>query len=74
MTQLETCEIQVLEKGIHCAGCETRIQSVLARVPGVKEVIASHKTQKVKLTLDPGKVSARDLREKLEDLGYKTTQ
>ena len=72
MGQAETCEIQVLEKGIHCAGCEARIQSVLARVPGVEEVKASHQTQVVRLTLDPGKVSVQEVREKLEDLGYKT--
>ena len=71
MTQIETCEIQVLDKGIHCGGCETRIQSVLTKVPGVEMVNANHKTQKVELSLDPEVVSLQDVKEKLEDLGYK---
>lgn len=72
MAQVQTHEIQVLEKGIHCAGCETRIQSVLDRLPGVTKVKADYKTQKVRLTLDPDKVSAQQVREKLVDMGYQT--
>jgi len=72
MAQVETCEIQVLDKGIHCAGCETRIQNVLAKVPGVREVKARHKTQKVDLLLDPEVVTVQHIRETLEDLGYNT--
>ena len=71
MTQIETHEIEVLDKGIHCGGCETRIQSVLTKVPGVEMVNANHKTQKVELSLDPEVVSLQDVKEKLEDLGYK---
>ena len=72
MTQGESLEIEVLEKGIHCASCEARIQSVLARLPGVKQVKASHRTQKVQLTLDGEQGSIREVREHLESLGYKT--
>lgn len=74
MARVETFEIEVLEKGIHCAGCETRVRNVLSRTPGVKEVEASQKTQKVQLTLDPEKVSVQQIREKLQDLGYKTAR
>ena len=72
MTQIDTHEIQVQDKAIHCAGCEARIQSVLARMPGVEEVKADHKTQKIQLTLDSASVSVQDVKEKLEDLGYTT--
>ncbi len=72
MAQLETFEIQVRDKAIHCAGCEARIQSVLAGMPGVEEVKADHKTQKIQLTLDSASVSVQDVKEKLEDLGYST--
>ena len=65
MAQVETCEIEVLDKGIHCAGCEARIQNVLSRVSGVKEVKASHETQKVELTLDPDETSLESVRGKL---------
>ena len=36
MGQIETHEITVLDKAIHCEGCEARIQSVLTKVPGIK--------------------------------------
>ena len=67
MALVEDYEIQVLNKAIHCAGCETRIQSVLARVPGVEQVKAEQKTQKVHLTLNPERVSVDQVREKLQD-------
>ena len=72
MTQKETHEIHVLDKAIHCAGCEARIQSVLARMSGIQEVKADHKTQKVSLTLDSASVSVQEVKEKLEELGYST--
>jgi Cu+-exporting ATPase len=70
MAQLHTHEITVLDKGIHCEGCEARIQSVLARMPGVQQIEADYKTQKVRLSLDIDKVSIQDVKEMLEDLGY----
>jgi len=72
MAQIETHEITVLDKAIHCEGCEARIQSVLARVPGVQKAKASHKTQKVNLILDSDTVSIQEITDKLEDLGYST--
>jgi len=72
MTQIETYELQVLNKAIHCSGCEARIQSVLARMLGVQEVKADHKTQKVHFTLDSGSVFIQEVKDKLEDLGYDT--
>ncbi|MCH7552165.1 heavy-metal-associated domain-containing protein [Patescibacteria group bacterium] len=70
MAHLEACEIQVLDKGIHCGGCETRIQSVLAKVKGVEGVKAHRKTQMVELSLDPDVVSIQDIKDRLEELGY----
>jgi copper chaperone CopZ len=74
MTRVENVEIQVLEKGIHCAGCEARIQSVVSRLNGVETVKADHKTQMVSITLDPQRASIEQIRAKLEGLGYKTSQ
>jgi copper chaperone CopZ len=72
MAQIQSHELKVLDKAIHCAGCEARIQGLLARMPGVQEVKADHRTQKVRLTLDSGSVSIQEVKEKLEDLGYRT--
>lgn len=74
MAQVETFEIQVLNKGIHCSGCEARIQSVLARVSGVQRAKADRKTQLVRLVLDPEKTSLADVRAKLQDIGYRTAR
>ena len=72
MARVEDHEIQVLDKGIHCAGCEARIQSVLSKLPGIQEVKANHKSQSVLLTLDPQKLTVQAVKEKLEELGYST--
>ncbi|MCH8987280.1 MAG: heavy-metal-associated domain-containing protein [Chloroflexi bacterium] len=72
MAQIENHEIKVLDKGIHCAGCEARIQSVLLKLPGVQEVKANYKTQNVLLQLDPQKLTVQAVKEKLKDLGYST--
>ena len=72
MAKIETHEITVLDKAIHCEGCEARIQSVLTKAAGVQEAKASYKTQKVSLTLDSTIASIQDVKDKLEDLGYRT--
>jgi copper chaperone len=58
------------EERIHCAGCESRIATALRRLPGVEEVQASAETQRVKLTIDPARVSADEVWARLEQLGY----
>ncbi len=72
MAQIETHGITVRNKAIHCEGCEARIQSVLTKMPGVQDAKASHKTQKVDLTLDSASVSIQEVKDKLEGLGYDT--
>ncbi len=58
------------EQKIHCAGCEERIGNALGRLLGITDVQASADTQKVVVTFDPDKVSADQVRAKLEQLGY----
>lgn len=66
-----TVQFEVVgEEKIHCAGCESRIATALGRLPGVEDVQASAETQQVKLTIDPARVSADELRVRLEKLGY----
>ncbi len=60
------------EEKIYCASCESRIATALRRLPGVEEVQASAETQRVKLTIDPARVSADEVRARLEQLGYRT--
>ena len=72
MPQIETYEIPVLDKGIHCPGCEVGIQRMLSKLPGIKEVKASYKSQLVSVTMNAEEVTAQKIREKLDDLGFKT--
>lgn len=60
------------EEQIHCEGCESRIANALRRLQGVEEVQASAETQRVKVTIDPARVSERDVRARLEQIGYRT--
>lgn len=63
-------ELDVLDKAIHCAGCENRIQTVLSRVPGVRAAKADHRTQKVAVTIDAEKTSVEEVLERLERIGF----
>jgi len=58
------------EQKIHCAGCEERITDALRRLAGVRDVQASHETQRVVVTFDPARVSADTVKAKLLQLGY----
>ncbi len=55
---------------IHCAGCEQRIGNALRRLPGIREVQADHRTQGVRVRIDPAQVDAEQVRAKLAQLGY----
>ena len=47
---------------------------MLGRLPGVRNVKADHKTQKVQLTLEKEKASVSGVIKKLESLGYGVAQ
>ncbi len=71
MSHTETLNYTVTgEPTIHCAGCEQRIGNALRRLPGIRAVQASHRTQQVRVTIDPAQVGADQVQGKLEQLGY----
>jgi len=72
VTNIEQVELTVRDKGIHCSGCEARIESVLGKVPGVLRVKADHATQKVNVTLDTDRTPADEVKQRLELVGYRT--
>jgi len=47
---------------------------VLGRLSGVENAKADHKTQRVRLTVDVDEISAQEVKEKLEELGYRTAE
>lgn len=70
-TVRETIALAVTgDEHIHCAACEERIARALRRLPGIRDVQASARTQRVAVTLDPAEVSPDQVRAKFEQLGY----
>ncbi|MBI4287457.1 MAG: cation transporter [Chloroflexi bacterium] len=72
MAEVEHVELTVQDKAIHCSGCESRIETVLKKLPGVVKVKADHKTQKVSITLDTSRTLIGEVKQKLEFAGYRT--
>jgi len=62
----------VQDNAIHCSGCESRIEQVLKRLPGVMKVRADHRSQKVSLAIDADKTPPGEVKRKLESAGYRT--
>jgi copper chaperone CopZ len=56
---------------IHCAGCEERIANALRRLPGIRDVQASHETQRVAVRFDPAHITLGQVQARLEVLGYR---
>lgn len=61
------------DQPIHCSGCENTIRRGLSQVPGVRQVEPSQKTQRIELTLDIDKVTLEAVREKLNWMGWQTS-
>lgn len=59
------------ERGsIHCASCEDRISSALARMSGVTGVRASSRTQEIQVRFDSTQLSAAEVEAKLAEIGF----
>jgi copper chaperone CopZ len=71
MAKIEQLELTVQDKAIHCGGCESRIQNVLGKLPGVIKAKADHQTQQVSLALDTDKTTVDEVKEKLAAAGYR---
>ncbi|PIE64820.1 MAG: heavy metal translocating P-type ATPase [Desulfobacterales bacterium] len=56
--------------GMHCAACSTRIEKVLAGMPGIERVAVNLATESAQVRLDRSLCSLRDIRERVEGLGF----
>ncbi len=56
--------------GIHCAGCEQRIQRSLTQLPGVRTVRANVATQEVEVRVETSRTTTEEIKQRLEFLGY----
>lgn len=58
------------EEKMHCGGCETRVRFALSRMPGVQEVLASSKTQRIAVVINPDQVTPEQVQARLKDAGF----
>ena len=65
---METVTLKVT--GMTCGGCENSVKRALGRLDGVGEVFASHAEQRVTVSLDPGKVTPDQVRQKIVAIGF----
>ncbi len=56
--------------GIHCEGCESRIEDGLGRLPGVQKVRADHRDQVITVRYVAARLGEAELVEQLARLGY----
>lgn len=66
----ESAKLTFSVRGMTCAACANKIQRGLRKVAGVQEAVVNLATEKATVTLAPGQVDVRPLREAVEGLGY----
>jgi len=72
MAKLETFALKVEgAQTIHCASCERAIQMALSQLPGVRRVVADHKTQLVEVSADVTQTGPNAVLTRLDWMGYK---
>jgi copper chaperone CopZ len=55
-----------------CAGCEQRVEHALKTVPGVDQVRAEARNQRIKVLFDAARVDAAAIAERISKAGYQT--
>mgnify|MGYP001579553343 FL=1 len=64
----ETITLNV--RGMSCSQCTKRVEGELKKITGVKNAEASLQEAKVKITFEKGKVTAEQLTEAINNMGY----
>ncbi len=62
-------DIIIKVEGMHCQGCENRIQNALKQIDGVEEVIANYKEGIVTVTVN-NQIDIKTINEKIDDIGF----
>lgn len=57
-------------RGMDCPACENRLRTALTRLEGVIRTDADHRTGRVNVRFDEGRVSEEDLEERILAAGY----
>ncbi|MFQ5419323.1 MAG: heavy-metal-associated domain-containing protein [Anaerolineae bacterium] len=70
----KTIILEVTEGHICCEACENTIKRTVGQMPGVAEVLPSHESQQVKVTLDTNEVTVTAVQETLSKIGWQTEE
>src|SRR5690625_8052259 len=61
-------------EGMDCASCVGKVETALARMPGVSDIQLNFATERLELTLAPDSVTqAADIEKVIKDLGFGVT-
>ncbi len=62
-------EIILKVQGMHCEGCENRIQKSVGKLDGVKNVVADFKAGTVTVTIEK-EAKLDTIKERIENMGF----
>ncbi len=60
--------------GMGCTGCEQRIQKALARLEGVRNSTADHRSGEVRVVFDPSRTAPEAVRACIVQSGYEVSR
>ncbi len=66
-------ELLINVEGMHCGGCEKRIQNAVSDIDGVESVEAHFEAGTVKVTLNKD-VDEKTIKEAIEDIGFEVKE
>ena len=66
-----TEQMTLTVNGMTCGGCENAVKRVVSSLPGVSDVTASHRDNRVTVAYDPGKADRAAIAAAIEKAGYR---
>lgn len=66
-------EIILNVEGMHCGGCENRIQNAVKDIDGVESVVANHNDGSVKIKVNTS-VDVNLIKETINDIGFEVKE
>lgn len=57
-------------KGMTCASCQARLEKVISKMEGIKDVVVNLATEEMSLKYDSREVSIKDIEEKVKGIGF----
>ncbi len=73
MTQMKAVTFEVVgDQRLHCESCELRVRRLLKNLPGIGQVRADSRTQRVEVLFDSAAVDVPAIADRLATAGYET--